>query len=121
MATSQGFANYVCGPELNPRYLLQVFRHMQREWSRLEAGSAIHDIYMPVFKSLKILLPPVEEQTAIADVGEAFDERVIAEARYLEQLRQTKRGVAQALLSGRVRVGTGKTGGTRATSAARRR
>ena len=104
MATSQGFANYVCGPDINPRYLLQVFRHMQREWTRLEAGSAIHDIYMPVFKSLKILLPPSKEQVAIADVGEAFDLRIAAEVRYLEQLRQTKRGLAQALLSGRVRV-----------------
>ena len=29
MATSQDFANYVCGPKLNPAYLMNVFRHMQ--------------------------------------------------------------------------------------------
>jgi type I restriction enzyme, S subunit len=115
MATSQGFANYVCGPEINARYLLQVFRHMQREWNRLEAGSAIRDIYMPVFKSLKILLPPPEEQVWIAELGEAFDLRIAAESRYLKQLREAKFGLAQALLSGRVRVKTSKTNGTRAS------
>jgi len=106
MATSQGFANYVCGPHLAPSYLLQVFRHMQREWQRLEAGSAIRDIYMPVFKRLKVLLPPADEQAAIAGVGEAFDKRVIDETQVLDQLRDVKRGLAQALLTGRVRVPT---------------
>ena len=62
-----------------------------------------------VFKRLKILLPPPKEQAAIAEVGESFDERIAAEVRYLEQLRQTKQGLAQSLLSGRVRVDAGKT------------
>lgn len=105
MATSQDFANWVCGPKLDPRYLVQVFRHMDREWKRLQAGSTHQTVYMPVFKKLKILLPPRKEQEAIADVGDAFDERILAEQRYLEQLRAAKRGLAQALLSGRIRVG----------------
>ena len=105
MATSQHFANWICGPTLDPDYLVQVFRHMKREWLRLQAGSVLPDIYMPVFKKLKILLPPLEEQKAIAAIGMAFDERILAEQRYLEQLRAAKRGLAQALLSGRIRVG----------------
>lgn len=104
MATSQGFANYVCGQRIDARYLLQVFRHMQREWTRLQAGSAIRDIYMPVFKKLQVLLPPMPEQQAIASVGETYDERIVTEQAYLEELRAAKRGLSQALLSGRVRV-----------------
>jgi type I restriction enzyme S subunit len=104
MATSQHFANWVCGPKLDPHYLVQVFRHMRREWRRLQAGSVLPDVYMPVFEKLQILLPPREEQAAIAAVGEAFDRRIAAERAYLEHLQETKRGLAQALLSGRVRV-----------------
>jgi type I restriction enzyme S subunit len=104
MATSQDYANYVCGEALEPRYLVQLLRHMQPEWERLQEGSTHKTIYMPVFEKLQILLPPREEQAAIAAVGEAFDHRIAAERAYLEQLHETKRGLAQALLSGRVRV-----------------
>lgn len=122
MACSQDYVAFVPGPELDSRYLQQVFRHMQREWQRLSDGSTtLRNIFMHAFKRLKILVPPLNEQAAIAEVGEAFDLRITAEVRYLEQLRQTKRGLAQALLSGRVRVGAGKANGARASDAARSR
>ena len=104
MATSQDYANYVCGDRLEPCYLVQLFRYMQPEWERLQEGSTHKTIYIPVFEKLQILLPPREEQAAIAAVGEAFDRRIAAEQVYLDQLQETKRGLAQALLSGRVRV-----------------
>ncbi|WP_291984992.1 restriction endonuclease subunit S [Luteitalea sp.] len=121
MSTSQDFAAFVCGPEVLPAYLVQLFRHMQREWRRLEQGSSPTNktLYFSVFKGLKILLPPPKEQAAIAEVGESFDERVATETRYLEQLRESKRGLAQALLSGRLRVGAAK--GARASGATGRR
>lgn len=104
MCTSQHFANWVCGPKLVPGYLMQVFRHMQREWLRLMAGSVLPDIYMPTFKRLQILLPPTEEQTKIADTGEAFDRRIEAEKRSLAELQNTRAALAQELLSGRLRL-----------------
>lgn len=104
MATSQDFADWVCGSKLSPRYLLQVFRHMSREWKRLQAGSTHQTIYMPTFKKLQILLPPFHEQEAIADVGEAFDRRIAAERTALDELRASKDALAQELLSGRVRL-----------------
>ncbi len=104
MATSQHFANWVCGPMLDPRYLLQVFRHMGREWERLQAGSVLPDIYMPTFKRLQILLPPRPEQERIADIGEAFDRRLEAERVHLAELRATRDALAAELLSGRLRL-----------------
>lgn len=104
MATSQDFANWVCGSDLDPRYLVQVFRHMKREWDRLQAGSTHQTIYMPTFKRLQILLPPKEEQKKIADTGEAFDRRIEAEKRSLAELQNTRAALAQELLSGRLRL-----------------
>lgn len=104
MATSQDFANWVCGSDLDPRYLVQVFRHMKREWDRLQAGSTHQTIYMPTFKRLQILLPPKAEQEKIADTGEAFDRRIEAEKRSLAELQNTRAALAQELLSGRLRL-----------------
>jgi type I restriction enzyme S subunit len=104
MATSQDFANWVCGPKLSPRYLVQVFRHMSREWERLQEGSTHQTIYMPVFKKLQILLPPLVEQEKIADAGEAFDLRIEAEQRKLNELANVRTALAQELLSGRLRL-----------------
>ena len=123
MATSQDFVAFVCGPDVLPAYLVQLFRHMQREWRRLEQGSSPTNktLYFSAFKVLKILLPPSEEQSVIAEIGESFDERIGIEIRYLEQLRHAKRGLAQALLSGRVRVGASTANGARAAGTVRRR
>lgn len=78
---------------------------MGREWERLSDGSTtLKNIFMPAFRSLRILLPPLDEQVLIADIGEAFDLRIQREQAALEQLTALKRGLAQALLSGRVRL-----------------
>jgi type I restriction enzyme, S subunit len=121
MACSQDYVAFVPGPELDAGYLQQVFRHMQREWQRLSDGSTtLRNIFMHAFRRLKILVPPMDEQRAIAAVGESFDRRIITEVRYLKQLRDARRGLAQALLSGRVRVKAAGSDGTRATAARRR-
>lgn len=104
MATSQDFANWVCGETIVPAYLVQVFRHMQREWLRLQEGSTHQTIYMPVFKKLQVLRPPVDEQRRIAEVGEAFDLRIQQEQFVLEELRRNRAALSQELLSGRLRL-----------------
>jgi type I restriction enzyme S subunit len=104
MCTSQHFANWVCGPKLDPQYLQQVFRHMSREWKRLVAGSVLPDIYMDTFKALQILLPPLQEQKKIGAVGATFDRRIEIEGEALEALTQNRAALAKELLSGRLRL-----------------
>ncbi len=104
LATSQDFANWICGKRILPAYLVQVFRHMGREWERLQEGSTHQTIYMPVFKKLQILLPSTEEQARIAKIGEAFDRRLERERDALAILIETRAALAQELLSGRLRV-----------------
>jgi type I restriction enzyme S subunit len=104
MATSQDFANWICGKKILPGYLVQVFRHMDREWQRLQEGSAHQTIYMPVFKKLQVLLPSTEEQEKISNIGEAFDRRLERERDTLAILIETRAALAQELLSGRLRL-----------------
>jgi type I restriction enzyme S subunit len=98
MATSQDFANYVCGLELLPAFLLQLFRALGHEWARLCAGTTHQTVYMPVFEALQILLPPLDEQRHIAAAGEAFDRRIEREQTALTRLEEAKQALAQALL-----------------------
>ena len=100
MTTSQDFANFVCGPRLLNKYLMQVFRHMQPEWRRLMAGSTHQTIYMPVFEALQILLPSLEEQEVIATCGEALDERIAAEENLIVQLPKLEKALRGDLLGG---------------------
>ncbi|CQR49028.1 restriction endonuclease subunit S [Haloferax massiliensis] len=65
MATSQDFANWVCGDDVLPEYLVYVFRSMDQEFSRLMQGSTHQTIYMPDIRSLEMPLPPVPEQERI--------------------------------------------------------
>jgi type I restriction enzyme S subunit len=104
MATSQDFANWICGPKILPAYLVQVFRHMDREWQRLQEGSTHQTIYMPVFKKLQVLLPSTVEQEKISNVGEAFDRRLERERDTLAILIENRAALAQELLSGRLRL-----------------
>jgi type I restriction enzyme, S subunit len=66
MATSQDFANWICGENLDPGFLLHAFR-CSREYLQSIASGAVHKtIYMPEIKDLRILHPSVEEQRRIA-------------------------------------------------------
>jgi len=104
MATSQDFACYVCGPRLNARYLLHLFRFMQPVWRALSGGSTHQTVYMPVFESLQVLLPPLSEQATIVRVIDSADERLSKEREELQKLRQLKTGLMADLLTRRVRT-----------------
>ncbi|WP_421705847.1 restriction endonuclease subunit S [Alloalcanivorax xenomutans] len=104
MATSQDFANYVCGDELYPKYLLHLFRWMQHVWSNLSEGSTHKTIYMPVFKKLQILLPPFDEQERIAEAADKIETNIVAKQKRLEGFQLVKKALMQDLLTGKVRV-----------------
>ena len=58
------------------------------------------------FLKFEILLPPLDEQIAIAEVLSAADREIDLLQRDLEQEKQQKKALAQLLLSGIVRVTT---------------
>ncbi len=104
MATSQDFANYICGESIHNRYLMHLFRNMGQEWSRLMSGSTHKTIYMPVFQELQVLLPRKEEQEMIATLGDLLESRVVAETKTLYSLRLLKAALLRNLLSGEIRA-----------------
>lgn len=66
MATSQDFATWTCGPELDPYFLLYCLRAMRRDLlGRLALGSTHRTIYMPEIKSIVVPVPGIDEQREI--------------------------------------------------------
>jgi type I restriction enzyme S subunit len=105
MATTQDFANWVCGPNLTPEYLLHVFRAMGGEFERLRMGSTHDTIYMPDIRSMRCPLPPLDEQRAIAsflDLETSKIDGLVSEQRRLIELLKEKR---QAVISHAVTKG----------------
>lgn len=65
MATTQHFANWVCKGQLFPKYLMYSFMAGRDHLLQSGQGSTVKTIYMPALKELRLLLPPLAEQTEI--------------------------------------------------------
>ena len=76
MATSQDFINWVCGPDLNPKYLHYVLMCEQESIRRFAHGSVHQTLYYPEAKALHICLPSRSSQVAIAEVLSALDDKI---------------------------------------------
>jgi type I restriction enzyme S subunit len=88
MSTSQDFANFVCGQEIQNEYLYHLLRWLTPVWDGLMGGSTHKTIYMPDFQKLEVILPPVEQQSFISRESNALDDAVEAlETQELEDQR----------------------------------
>jgi restriction endonuclease S subunit len=65
MATSQGFANWICGPKLNPSFLQYLLLSEESALDRFSIGTTIKTIYYPDIKALHVCIPPLPEQQRI--------------------------------------------------------
>jgi len=97
MATTQDFANWICGPTLLAEFLLACLKGMKGEFRRLMMGSTHNTIYMPDIEALVIAIPPLDEQRAIAafldrEIGK-IDALVEAQERLIGLLKEKRQAV----------------------------
>ena len=84
MATSQDFAAWICGENLNKDYLYYCLLAMRPELDRLMIGSTHKTIYMPDIEAFRCPLPIISEQERIA----AYIEEQISRLESLVQKTQ---------------------------------
>ncbi len=75
MCTSQDFVNWVCGTQLDHRYLALVLRLEQETVRRFASGTTHQTVYFPEAKAFHIAAPSLAGQRAIADVLGALDDK----------------------------------------------
>jgi type I restriction enzyme, S subunit len=108
MATTQDFANWICGPTLLPEFLLFSLRSMDQEFRRLMMGSTHNTIYMPDIQSLRIGLPPIAEQVMIVNYVRAKTAEYETLTRASEQaiglLMERRNSLISAAVTGQIDV-----------------
>lgn len=65
MATSQDFANWVCGDGLDPEFLMHALIRSRAELRELASGATHKTIYMPTLSSFHLCAPARPEQERI--------------------------------------------------------
>lgn len=86
MATSQDFVNWVCGPDLDPKYLQYLLVAEGSNLLRFASGAVHNTIYFPEVKAFHICHPPVEDQLRIVSKLNALTEEI----RRLEELERKR-------------------------------
>lgn len=65
MATSQDFANWVCGDELEPEFLMHALLRSREALRGIATGATHKTIYMPQLESFHLCAPSIDEQRRI--------------------------------------------------------
>lgn len=108
MAVSQHFVAYVCGPRLEPRYLLFTLKAMSRHLDRLSLGATIPTIGMDDVRSLACAIPPLFEQREIADFIDLetakIDGMVSKVDAAIKRLQEYRTALVTAAVTGKIDV-----------------
>lgn len=109
MATSQHFADWICGPCLDPEYLWLLFSDaMQTHFDSFQNGSTIRTIGMGDLKAFRIPLPPFDEQRRIVEHVDAQTARIdvltVETERLIELARERRSALITAAVTGQIDV-----------------
>ncbi|MBL0483386.1 restriction endonuclease subunit S [Aeromonas veronii] len=89
MATSQDFANWVCGNELDAEFLMHALIRSRSELREIATGATHKTIYMPQLESFHLCTPDVDAQRRIvARLKERLAEADALRAALEQQLRE---------------------------------
>jgi len=108
MAVSQHFIAWICGDEVTPEYLLQVFKAMTEELERLTMGATIGTIGLPDVKKLVTPVLPKQEQLQIVDFiinrKTRIDALVAKVREAIERLKEYRTALISAAVTGKIDV-----------------
>jgi type I restriction enzyme S subunit len=101
MATSQDFANWVCGDALDPEFLMHALIRARKELRDLATGATHKTIYMPTLESFHICAPDIDTQRRIVRdlkqrLAEASKLRAALAAQQAELTKLPQRLLAKA-------------------------
>lgn len=66
MATSQDFVNWVCGPDLDPEFLMHLLIRSREEIRALSSGAIHKTVNFPTVRAFRVCVPPIAEQRRLA-------------------------------------------------------
>jgi type I restriction enzyme S subunit len=95
VATNQGFANFICGSQIDPSYLALWLSSKRDLLISLAGGTTFKEISKGTLKNVLIPLPPLDEQRRIVDILD----RAASIRRLRRQAQDTARLIIPALFN----------------------
>ena len=89
---------------INKNFLFYFLKNSENQIMKLRVGSGLPNIQQKDIKNFEILLPKIEEQTAIAEILATADRELTLQKEKLVQLQTQKKGLMQVLLTGKKRL-----------------
>ena len=105
VTTNQGFQNLVPQEGTDSLWLYYCVTGMERELQKRGAGSTFREVSRHGVRTIPVLLPPLPEQRAIGATLDSVDAAIEGARAERAALQSSKASTANALLTGRVRVG----------------
>ena len=104
IATNQGFKSLVPRPGVSNEFLYYKLLTLKDELASRGSGSTFLEVSKRDVAGLRLMIPDIDEQHAIASaLGDADDEVTVLRRR-LSKARNVKQGMMQQLLTGRSRL-----------------
>lgn len=85
-------------------FFFQILKFNESRIMKLRVGSGLPNIQKGDVENFSVEIPPIEEQTAIAQVLQASDKEISLLKVKAEKLRVNKKGLMQQLLTGKIRI-----------------
>ena len=83
---------------------MQYHPDFRQQLERLASGTKVYAVTSSQIATIKLRIPPLPEQRAIAEVLSDMDEEITALEKRRDKTRRIKEGMMQQLLTGRVRL-----------------
>ena len=104
VAINQDMKALICSNETKPEFLRLVLNFNKKKLAGISSGSTVAGLGIADLTSLRISLPPLKEQEAIAEALTVLDDELGALIAQVSKLRMVKQGMMQDLLTGKVRL-----------------
>ncbi len=104
VCTNQGFKSLVCGDGISNEFLYYLVKTLKPQLVERAIGSTFLEIGKSALAFIKVIVPPQDEQIAIATILSDMDAEIVTVERRREKYRWIKQGMMEQLLTGRVRL-----------------
>jgi type I restriction enzyme S subunit len=104
VSSSQAILGIEAGPSLDREFLYYALQHLKPRVKSLGQRGTQSNLNAGMVRDLVLIVPPMDEQVAIAAVLSDADRELTALERRLTKARAIKEGMMQQLLAGRVRL-----------------
>ena len=96
----------VCNGHYSNEFIYYIMENNVELFNKYAATTATPILNMTTFSNLKFVIPPLPEQTAIAEILSTADREIDLHEKQIKELKKQKKALMQLLLTGAVRVNT---------------